>query len=223
MELGLRPQVPPREIIVIDDGEDGDDDDLLASTFDGNEFLNHWPDFFDTDPLDLGERKGQFDETNRNRLPSADTRSRTYIEIDDDDPLPQVDTVITQKAAHTDQTPHGAPPTSVSPDSPEILYQRCRERVLEVFPDVSLDFLRHLYDARTLDDPSPNPVSSIDGIIWRTILEISDLKEYPKQKDKKKTGLKRKRGDGLDDGRNSDSEWAEPGRKYQSVGEQLEA
>ena len=229
MELGILPQMPP-EIIVIDDEED-DEDELGAFPFDGNQFFNQWTSLLDADQLDIDDRNGQSVKTSRTRVPSVSAPSRTYIDLDEDDSSLPVASAGPQTSVPTVESPFVTASTSdnlikmqgaqeVMPD-PEATYLSYKESVLEVFPDVSLDFLTQLYDARLLDS-SVDPLSSIAQIVQDSILEISDLKEYPKQKEKKRKSLKRKR-DGLETNLEDDPEWAEPGRKYSTVGERLEA
>ena len=76
---------------------------------------------------------------------------------------------------------------------PEVAYTRCLQEITEVFPDVSLDYVRQLYDAQV----SLNELGPPDGVgIAQLLIErILDTGKYPKERDRQKEAsqLKRKR------------------------------
>ncbi len=68
-------------------------------------------------------------------------------------------------------------------------YERCLLEVLELFPDISRDHVKILYDAKTQRDRAESPPSTIVQDLIETILEKD---KYPKEKDRL-NDLKRKR------------------------------
>lgn len=80
-------------------------------------------------------------------------------------------------------------------------YAACLAEILEVFPDICHDHVRQIYDAqlqKTADDDLQRA-----NITQQLILQILDVKKYPKDKDRANE-LKRKRSDTV----NSDDEEA---------------
>lgn len=69
-------------------------------------------------------------------------------------------------------------------------YDQCLQQVLELFPDVSHDFVKNLYDRRPPNTPSPDGIPLSEEIIS----QILDSVNYPKERDRQNE-LKRKRAD----------------------------
>ena len=236
--MSVLPQTRSSEIIIIsddDDEEEAVDDDFLTSPFDGNEFLSQWTGFIDVDQVRTEDETSKINKANRAGPTSNGASKSAFIDLEDNDTEPQIGAVIPPIPLPHTQPPYIALPASGSSVStedahetildPETLYQVYRERVLEVFPNISLEFLKQTYDARAQETSSQNMPISIEAIIQRTVLEVSDLEEYPKQREtrKKKESLKRKRGDDPEGSHEDDLEWVQPGKKYPSSGEHIEA
>ena len=96
-------------------------------------------------------------------------------------------------------------PSTITID-PKTRYRLYLDKVLEVFPDISLDHARSLYDTS-----QQQPLHSPDDDVSQAIItQILDTGKYPKEKDKKKdTKRKRTTGSGSDE---DDSEWTSPDR-----------
>ena len=71
-------------------------------------------------------------------------------------------------------------------------FDGCLEKILEVFPDISHEHCREIYDAQMLNPVQGQPISQT------LITEILDKGKYPKEKDRQKE-LKRKRLTNSDD------------------------
>ena len=88
-------------------------------------------------------------------------------------------------------------------------FQGCLNRILELFPDISQDYVQQLYDMRT-----ENPSGPHDDIRHELIMQILDAEKYPKESDRL-NDLKRKRVS-----EDSDAEeiakWTNPNRGVQS-------
>ncbi|KAI4219412.1 MAG: hypothetical protein L6R36_008339 [Xanthoria steineri] len=69
-------------------------------------------------------------------------------------------------------------------------YDQCLQQVLELFPDVSHDFVKNLYDRRPPNTPAPDGIPLSEEIIS----QILDSVNYPKERDRQNE-LKRKRAD----------------------------
>ncbi|MCJ1394416.1 hypothetical protein MMC18_007294 [Xylographa bjoerkii] len=81
---------------------------------------------------------------------------------------------------------------------PEVLYQLCLDKVLEVFPDVCRDHVRTLYDTHAAAFPAERSQFVNEELSQAVVMQILDAEKYPTEKDKKKK-LKRKRIEGSDD------------------------
>ena len=109
-------------------------------------------------------------------------------------------------------TPELADPPLRAPD-PEELYQDYRTQVLGVFPDICLDHIKELFNART-GAVEEQPVLTANEISQAIITQILDNGNYPKEKDKRKT-LKRKRS--ANEGSDSEnSKWTSQDRSAES-------
>lgn len=87
----------------------------------------------------------------------------------------------------------------------------CHE-VVEVFPDISLDHVRKLYDARVLRDNNLGRA----GLAQDIILKILDDKTYPKEKDCIRE-KKRKRSQALDSDEEEAARWRAVDRGLETV------
>lgn len=87
----------------------------------------------------------------------------------------------------------------------------CHE-VVEVFPDISLDHVRQLYDARDLQDNNLGGA----GLAQEIILNILDGKTYPKEKDSIRE-KKRKRSQDLDSDEEEAARWRTVDRGLETV------
>lgn len=87
----------------------------------------------------------------------------------------------------------------------------CHE-VVEVFPDISVDHVRQLYDARVLRDNNLGRA----GLAQDIILEILDGKTYPKEKDSIRE-KKRKRSRDLDSDEEEAARWRAVDRGLETV------
>lgn len=87
----------------------------------------------------------------------------------------------------------------------------CHE-VVEVFPDISLDHVRELYDARVLRDKNLGRSDLAQDIIWIVL----DGKTYPKEKDSIKE-KKRKRPQDLDSDEEEAARWRAVDRGLETV------
>lgn len=87
----------------------------------------------------------------------------------------------------------------------------CHE-VVEVFPDISLDHVRQLYDARILRDNNLGRA----GLAQNIILNILDGKTYPKEKDSIRE-KKRKRSQDLDSDEEEAARWRAVDRGLETV------
>lgn len=65
-------------------------------------------------------------------------------------------------------------------------YETCLQEVLEIFPDISLDHVKHLHDAQLLQPRDGQTIAQ------HLTTQILDAGKYPKEKDRQKE-LKRKR------------------------------
>lgn len=84
--------------------------------------------------------------------------------------------------------------------------------VVEVFPDISLDHVRQLYDAGVLRDNNPERA----GLAQEIILTILDGKTYPKEKDSIRE-KKRKRSQDLDSDEEEAARWRAVDRGLETV------
>lgn len=87
----------------------------------------------------------------------------------------------------------------------------CHE-VVEVFPDISLDHVRQLYDAHGLQDNNLDRA----GLAQEIILTILDGKTYPKEKDSIRE-KKRKRSQDLDIDEEEAARWRAVDRGLETV------
>lgn len=87
----------------------------------------------------------------------------------------------------------------------------CHE-VVEVFPDISLDHVRQLYDERALRDNNLGRA----GLAQDIILKILDGKTYPKEKDSIRE-KKRKRSQDLDSDEEEAARWRAVDRGQETV------
>lgn len=87
----------------------------------------------------------------------------------------------------------------------------CHE-VVEVFPDISLDHVRQLYDTRVLQDNNLGGA----GLAQEIILNILDGKSYPKEKDSIRE-KKRKRSQDLDSDEEEAARWRTVDRGLETV------
>ncbi|KAL8785457.1 MAG: hypothetical protein Q9195_008634 [Heterodermia aff. obscurata] len=71
-------------------------------------------------------------------------------------------------------------------------FDSCLEKILEVFPDISHEHCREIYDAQMLSPVEGQPIAQT------LITQILDKEKYPKEKDRQKE-LKRKRLTSSDD------------------------
>lgn len=92
---------------------------------------------------------------------------------------------------HDDWNPH---PPQNGPNPALAPYDQCLQKVLEVFPDVSHDFVKNLYDRHPPDTPSPDGIPVSEEIIS----QVLDCVNYPKERDRQNE-LKRKRADSDDE------------------------
>ncbi|KAL8891912.1 MAG: hypothetical protein Q9205_000703 [Flavoplaca limonia] len=76
------------------------------------------------------------------------------------------------------------------PTSTVTPYDQCLRKVQEVFPDVSIDYVKNLYDRHPPKTPSPDAIPISEEIIS----QILDSANYPKERDRQNE-LKRKRAD----------------------------
>lgn len=96
-----------------------------------------------------------------------------------------------------------SPGSSGSPDNPDSLdnsqptldtlvrFEKCQKQILDVFPDISLEHLKSLYDAclsRRLEKVPP----AADDLAQELIAQILDREKYPKESERRRE-LKRKR------------------------------
>lgn len=87
------------------------------------------------------------------------------------------------------------PPSPQNGHDPALApYDQCLQKVLEVFPDVSHDFVKNLYDRHPPNTPSPDGIPVSEEIIS----QILDSVNYPKERDRL-IELKRKRADSDDE------------------------
>ncbi|KAL9000092.1 MAG: hypothetical protein Q9169_001167 [Polycauliona sp. 2 TL-2023] len=91
-------------------------------------------------------------------------------------------------------TPQPAPTLTISS------YDRCLQKVLEVFPDASHDYIKNLHDRHPPNTPSPDGIPIFEEIISAML----DHGNYPKERDRQNE-LKRKRADS--DGQRA-AQWA---------------
>ena len=88
------------------------------------------------------------------------------------------------------------------PTSTVTPYDQCLRKVQEVFPDVSIDYVKNLYDRHPPKTPSPDAIPISEEIIS----QILDSANYPKERDRQNE-LKRKRADSDEE---RAAQWAAP-------------
>ena len=142
---------------------------------------------------------------------------REIIEIDSDsdDFDPSTDDLINFNDIEDDLNPAQDDNTTLLPlgdlgEPPDLwathidentYYEACLAEILEVFPDICHDHVRQMYDAQVQKNVD-HDLQRL-GITQELILQILDIKKYPKEKDRINE-LKRKRSDTV----NSDEEEA---------------
>lgn len=99
----------------------------------------------------------------------------------------------------TIQPNHPAVPPNLSRDTRDhhAQFEKCFKNLSDVFPDISSEYVRNLFDTwvrvpRSLDDADP-----INDACHDLTVQILDTTSYPKEKDRINE-LKRKRSDALD-------------------------
>ena len=94
----------------------------------------------------------------------------------------------------------------------ETSFDNVSHEVVEVFPDISLDHVRQLYDARVLRGNNRGRA----GLAHEIILKILDGKNYPKEKDSIRE-KKRKRSQDLDSDEEEAARWRAVDRGVETV------
>lgn len=90
-------------------------------------------------------------------------------------------------------------------------YEICLSGVLEVFPDISHDHVRQLYDTWTKDDGTNDGVNE-RNVVPEITTQILDAGKYPKEKDRMKE-LKRKRSPQLSSDEEEEAQWKDAKRE----------
>lgn len=80
---------------------------------------------------------------------------------------------------------------------PDNQYERCLEPLLEIFPGISLEYVRELYNTSMQASQSSPRIHQVIDAFQNVTLQILDAKSYPKEEDRQ-NDLKRKRSQALD-------------------------
>lgn len=91
-------------------------------------------------------------------------------------------------------------------------YESCLETLLEIFPDISLEYVRELYNTWMQGPQSGSDMNQVLRAFEDITLQLLDTKSIPKEKDRTNE-LKRKRSPALD--RHEDMSQRDSGRKEQ--------
>lgn len=177
-----------REIIELDD--DSDEASILGRPLDFHELddlldleANNWQRDY---PVNLNN--DAFIPDVRNRIPNPLFDFERLIE---DQPFPRMEQRVGLSQPGESVPPYSRPGAPVTPSLPPALpdYERCLDDILQVFPEISYDHVKELYDAEVKifqqDDAS-------NALVPNLIDKILEKGKYPKEKDRLKE-LKRKR------------------------------
>ena len=106
---------------------------------------------------------------------------------------------------------------------PEVLYQLYLDDILEVFPDICLDYAKELFDTQIQQFPPDGTVACIKFLSERVASQIIEKEDsYPKESAKRKK-LKRKRSSSRESDSESDDDWRTEHRRLQSAQEIVDA
>lgn len=94
-----------------------------------------------------------------------------------------------------------------------VYYEACLAKVLDVFPDISHDHVRQVYDVELGKSENGSQRANISEVL---ILGILDQKTYPKEKDRINE-LKRKRSNALDSDEEEAARWKDLDRGQETI------
>lgn len=149
-----------------------------------------------------------FDFTQFLNFAPENTISPTYLISDSEDDLEM-------------EVRKGRPRSSVARTDPKELYQLFQNKILEVFPDICLDYIRLQYDAQAQAFGPQMSATPHEDMSEGIIRKIIDMESYPKQNDQRRK-LKRKRSNDAED-ESQDLEWMAKDRPVAVTAEIQEA
>lgn len=127
------------------------------------------------------------------------------------------------EAAFDDDYPEGAerlqrlatlepPGLPTAKENPKNQYEVCLAEILDVFPDISHDYVRQLYDTWTLKSQTSQSQIQGHSVLYDLTMEILDTGKYPKERDRI-NDLKRKRSEALNSDEEEEAKWKDVERE----------